>query len=216
MNVLLRFLSDLTILQFLQAVLFLVGFGIIPMMAYSRLRLPIISRGVAWLTWTLPAVAVGTPAINQREDGSYEVRKAKSSWGPADYWSRLGLTAFAVTFDATRDAFSGAVYEREEVEAVPDINEGESEKTKQTVPIERGGVSTYFEPKFTDGDWFVNAAEWLGTLKDVASAGMMIRVREEAFNEYGGDSSGMSMPWMIAGTFLFLLTGAAMGYVIFF
>jgi hypothetical protein len=201
----------------LLVLLFLLGFAFVPIAAYA---LPLGMRGGETLGNALFQLATlpgtGTMALNQRADDVYEwVRIDENSIQGSDrWWNRFVGSRFGVTYDRERAAFGDLAHSRDELVS----QHGDPQHLADggdviALDSDRAGFGQFISLD-SGNALYVNAAEKLSDLREAAGLEISVRARAAALAEYGGDTSDVS-PWaMLAGSFLFLVAGAAMGMLI--
>lgn len=214
-----RVLASITIIHVFYGLALLAGLMTIPLVAWvGGPSLPVkVAEPIANGLWKMVVIGTGRGLFNQRETGEYEWRRAtrteRDAMEPREYWFGWALGRVGITFEKTKRAFGTYVGD-------PPLEHLEAESKfpgkQATADCERGGKDWYIDLSADPANIFVPIGEKLAELKGAGGAKEAEHAIAESKKEHGGDTSGYSMRLDAVASFVFLLTGIATGYVVFF
>ncbi|MGK7295286.1 MAG: hypothetical protein ACNS61_05545 [Candidatus Wenzhouxiangella sp. M2_3B_020] len=203
-------------------VLFGLGFAL-PIFACYGLPLGMrLGEALGNACWKVATYSYGAAVVNQRPDDEYEVVETDEDSvanGRATFWSRFAGTRFGVTYDRVADAFGD--YALPEGEYPPQVGAGvvpDGGVAKIAEDSVRGGVGQFVDTSISDpaNKVWVEAADKLEELQGAAELDIAESSLTSALVEFGGDTSEYSPATMLVGSFLFLLAGVVLSFVVVF
>jgi hypothetical protein len=158
----------------------------------------------------------GPSKLVQTENDDYELRPV-DSFGPNDHVYRLWGTNVAIAPEHTEAAWQELVSDLD-FEALEDHDTSDLQDGYADAGMNRGSGNWYVDLRNdARAQMLIPLGEKLSELRQGRGGDMGLQSIAEALKDYGGDTAGTQAIWIkLAGPFLFLITGAGMGYVVFF
>lgn len=193
---------------FLMVTGFFAGGVFIPVMAFARARIPILSDALARICWELGGIGIGYPMLSWQASETYELRSGTGEEPDEAGWKRCGLNPMAVAVEKSRSVWGPFTVNRDELAA-------RDEEGTVATGTTRGGVKYLFDTSHP-GEWFVDAPAWLFDFIEAADGSGVIKAKGEEFEDTGGDNGGHSLKVHMAMASIMTLFGGVLGWVVFF